>query len=148
MNTFFYRCIYEDGRGGKLLYSQKHNLRGKPDFIYKNIFTGGFIPVELKSGDISDSPRHGDMMQLAAYFLIIEDAMGKRPKKGYLRYKNATFKVKNTSKLRKMLLTIVQDMRKMLETGTGHAAPSFVHCRYCVAKDTVCDFFNNNYTKQ
>jgi len=139
MITYFHRCIYEDGRGGKLLHSPKYNLRGKPDFIFKNILTGGLVPMELKSGEADGAPRRGDIMQLAAYFLIIEDTMNKRPRKGYLRYKNAKFKVRNTSRLRKELLDVVQDMRKMLATGEGRANPSFAHCRHCVARYTVCE---------
>ncbi|MCL2376209.1 MAG: Dna2/Cas4 domain-containing protein [Defluviitaleaceae bacterium] len=137
---FLCRPIYQDGKGGKLLRSEKHNLRGKPDFVFKNIITGRLVPMELKSGEVEDEPRHGDIMQLAAYFLIIEEAMGKRPKKGYLRYKNAMFKIKNTARLHKALLAVVGDMRKMLITGAGEANPSFVHCRYCVANGTVCEF--------
>ena len=137
---FLCRQIYADGQGGKLLRCQKHDLRGKPDYIYKNIITGRIVPMELKSGEVDDTPHYGDLMQLAAYFLIIESAMDKKPKKGYLRYKNAMFKVKNTAKLRKTLLNVVADMREMLATGEGKANPSFVNCRHCVAKGTVCEF--------
>jgi len=138
---FLCRQIYADGQGGKLLKSEKHNLRGKPDYIYKSIITGRLIPMELKSSEVDDMPNYGDLMQLAAYFLIIEDAMGSpRPKKGYLRYKNAMFKVKNTARLRRNLLSVVEDMREMLATGEGSANPSFVNCRYCVARGTVCEF--------
>ena len=137
---FLCRPVYQDGKGGKLLRSEKHNLRGKPDFIFKNMLTGRLVPMELKSGEIADTPRHGDIMQLAAYFLIIEEAMGVRPKKGYLRYKNAMFKIKNTARLRRALLAVVADMRQMLATGEGQANPSFAHCRYCAANGTVCEF--------
>lgn len=137
---FLCRSVYKDGKGGKVLRSERYDLRGKPDFIYKNIITGRFIPMEIKSGEIDDTPHHGDIMQLAAYFLIIEDAMGKRPRKGYIRYKNTMFKIKNTARLRKTLLAVVGDMRQMLVTGVGEANPSFAHCRYCVANGTVCEF--------
>ena len=137
---FLCRQIYADGKSGKLLKSEKHDLRGKPDFIFQNIITGRPVPMELKSGEVDDMPHLGDLMQLAAYFLIIEDAMGARPKKGYLRYKNAMFKVKNTVRLRRALLAVVADMREMLVTGEGEANSSFVNCRYCAAKGTVCEF--------
>jgi len=136
---FLCRRIYADGKGGKLLRSEKYHLRGKPDYVYRNIVTGRLVPMELKSGEGDNGPRHGDLMQLIAYFLIIEDAMGKRPRVGFLRYKNAMFKVKNTARLRKALLAVVADMREMLETGHGQANPSFVNCRYCAAKGTVCE---------
>ena len=140
---FLCRQIYVDGQGAKMLRSEKHDLRGKPDYIFKNIITRRIVPMELKSGEVADGPHHGDIMQLAAYFLIIEEAMGARPKFGYLRYKNAMFKVKNTLRLRKALLATVADMREMLATGKGQANPSFVNCRYCAARGTVCEFSRN-----
>jgi len=136
---FLCRQIYADGRGNKLLHCEKHDLRGKPDYIYKSIITGRLVPMELKSGQVDNAPNHGDLMQLAAYFLIIESHYGARPKKGFLRYKNAMFRVKNTRGLRKALLTVLADMRGMLETGEGQANPSFVNCRHCVARGTVCE---------
>jgi len=137
----FCRKIYADGKGGNLLYYERHNLRGKPDYVYRNIFTRRPVPMELKSRELKeDAPQYSDLMQLVAYFLITEDAMGLRPRVGYLRYKNAMFKIKNTLRLRKELLGIIADMRQMLETGEGQANPSFVNCRYCVAKETVCEF--------
>jgi len=139
-SPFLHRLIYKDGKGVKLLHSEKYNLRGKPDLIFKNIITGRFVPMELKSGQITDDLRHGDIMQLTAYFLIIEDVMGRRPRVGYLRYQNAMFKIKNNRKRRKALLRITAEMRKMLLTGEGQANPSFVNCRYCIAKNTVCEF--------
>ena len=134
-----HRLIYGDAKGGKLLYSVKHNLRGKPDFIFQSRITGRLLPMELKSGQVAGKPHHGDVMQLAAYFVIIEEAMGKRPKHGYLRYQNSLFAIKNSAKRRKELLAILVDMRKMLKTGEGHADPSFSHCRHCVARGTVCE---------
>ena len=137
---FLCRTVYADGMGCKLLYSVKDNLRGKPDFIFKSRITGRLLPMELKSGKVDGEPNYGDVMQLAAYFVIIEEAMGKRPKKGYLRYQNAMFVVKNSGRLRKELKAVLANMRNMLENGEGEADPSFVNCRYCVARDTVCEY--------
>ena len=135
---FFSRLIYSDG---KILTSQTHALRGRPDFIYENVLTRRLAPMELKSGIIGDAPPHyGDVMQLAAYFLIVEDAMGKRPRRGFLRYRDAMFVVKNSARRRKEVLAVMADMRHMLESGVGEANPSFVHCRYCIARDSVCEF--------
>ena len=119
--------------------STRHDLRGKPDFIFRSRITGRPAPMELKSGRVAGQPRHGDIMQLVAYFVIIEDAMGKRPKRGYLRYQNAMFVIKNSTKRRRELYAVLADMRNMLKTGEGHANPSFVHCRHCVARGTVCE---------
>lgn len=134
----FCRLVYSDLRGGGLLKSEKHDLRGKPDLVFQSRFTGRPTPMELKSGEVEKGPHYGDVMQLVAYFVIVEEAMGKRPKRGFLRYKNAMFVVKNSGRRRRELFGILADMRKMLETGEGSANPSFVRCRHCLARDTVC----------
>ena len=41
---------------GKLLYSAKYDLQGKPDYIFKKRLGSAIVPVELKSGAIKDAP--------------------------------------------------------------------------------------------
>lgn len=127
----------------KILYSEKYDIQGKPDYIFKSIIGNKLVPVELKSGTISENNQfhEGDLMQLAAYFLIIEDVFGIKPKEGRLVYKNKMFIVKNTKKLRRQVLETVEDMRYMFDTGKGEKAKSsFVKCRYCMCRGTVCEF--------
>ena len=142
---FFSRPVYIDG---KILASQKHGLRGRPDMIFQKRLTGRLVVMEVKSGEVKDGPHYGDVMQLAAYFLIIEESMGKRPRRGLLRYRNAMFVIKNSARRRKEVLEIAQAMRLMLETGQGEARPSFVHCRYCIARDAVCEFAGSDTDSQ
>lgn len=126
----------------KLLFSKKYNIQGKPDFVYKKFKT--CYVIELKSGAIKDAPipHTGDLLQLVAYFLIIEDLYGYKVKKGKLIYSDYCFIVRNTRYLRKYLLNVLEDMRYMLKTGEGEAECSFVHCRYCMCRQTVCEFYN------
>ena len=136
----FYKIFYAEG---KLLKSEKYALKGRPDIIFRNIITGRLIPAELKSGRADKNspqlPKIGDKMQLVAYFLLAEEVYGIRPKKGYLQYADCLFVIKNTKKLRQELLQILEDMRDMYISGSGYAEPSFVKCRYCIAKNTVCE---------
>jgi len=128
----------------KILSSEKYGVRGKPDYIFQRYISGSLIPVELKSGTISKKnplPNPGDLMQLAVYFLIIEDVYGKRPKQGRLIYKNYMFIIKNTKKLRTQVLTTLEDMRKMLETGDYKVDSSFIKCKSCICKETVCEYY-------
>lgn len=127
----------------KILHSSKYNIQGKPDYIYKRF--NSYYPVELKSGIIGDrdNPYIGDLFQLIAYFLIIEDLYGARPKEGRLIYSDCTFIVKNRFIFRRRLLSTLKSMRHMLHTGVGKANYSYVHCRYCVCKNTVCSFCEN-----
>lgn len=145
-----YKLIYTDKKHekksdgvlySKLLQSNRYNIRGKPDYIYKKIIGGGLMPIELKSGKIGDAkaPHEGDLLQLAAYFLIIEEEYQTKPKEGRLVYSDYMFKVKNTKRLRSRLLGTIYDMRNMLEGGEQEANPSYVHCRYCLCRGTVCE---------
>lgn len=136
--------IYSDENGGKLLHSEKYELQGKPDYIFQTVLGRSYIPVELKSTTLKEGdhvPHEGDLMQLAAYFLIIEDVYGKRPKYGRLIYKNRMFIIKNTRALRKQVSGYLKEMRKMLKTGKGMAQPSFPKCRNCVCRGTVCEWY-------
>ncbi len=149
LHPFGYKIIYTDQKIGRennvvksrLLKSEKFGLQGKPDFIYKNIF-GKIIPVELKSGKIKDGnlPHIGDMMQLATYFIIIEEVYGKKPRFGNLIYKDYMFKIKNTKGIRKEVIKTVDRMNDMLNSGKGEASCEFVKCRYCLCKG-VCEFY-------
>ena len=125
----------------KLLQSEKYDLQGKPDYIVRK--GKQYIPVELKSGTVGDAnfPHDGDVMQLVAYFLIIEDLYNGRVRVGRIIYKDATFVVRNTRSIRRTLFKRLKRMRAMLKTGKGTACPSFQHCRFCIARDSVCEFY-------
>jgi len=127
-----------DGGSGKLLKSEKYFLQGKPDLIYKK--NNRYIPVELKSATVKKHgrPRESDVMQLAAYFMIIGETYGANIKYGYIVYDDCVFLVRNTRRLKKNLLTVICEMRKMLKTGSGTAEPDFVTCKNCVCRGTVC----------
>lgn len=128
---------------GKILYSEKYELQGKPDIIYRHRITGEILPVEIKSGQ-TDCPHNGDLLQVGAYMLIIEDIYNRTPKKTIILYKNNSFVVKNTHFMRNWVLETANKMRTMLETGEEEAKPSFANCRNCVCDQTVCEYSYNN----
>ncbi len=144
LKFWFAKVIYSDNKKFKnvdkaTLYCEKHMLSGKPDYIYKTLF-GKYIPVELKSSSIKDKavPRENELMQLASYFFIVNENYGKC-KKGYLVYNDKVFVVKNTRRGRKYFLNILNNMRSMMKTGRGECEPSFVKCKYCICRGTVCE---------
>lgn len=133
-SRFKNRVIY-----GKLLRCEKHGLTGKPDYIFKR--GRRLVPVELKSGAAKglDAPRDGDLLQLAAYFVIVKSAFRTKPRFGRLVYGDCMFIVKNSGRLRRRLFRTVRAMRGMLAAETPPLAePGFVKCRYCVCRETVC----------
>lgn len=152
-----YSLIYADQKQGKrheedfgkLLYSAKYELQGKPDYVFRSPFLKKIVPVELKSGEIGeeDLPHHGDLLQLGAYFLILEDVYGQKPPFGRIVYQDYMFEIKNTTKIRNEVLATMKEMRDMLEYGVGKAKPSFATCRPCVCNGTVCQFSETEIVK-
>ena len=146
-----YKIIYSDVKSkktksevitSKLLISESFGLQGKPDSIYQK--NNRIVPVELKSASAGKlgEPRETDVMQLAAYFIIIYEVYGIKPRCGYLVYSDCVFKIKNSSGLTKKLFRTVNEMRKMLATGYGAANDSFITCRHCICRGTVCEWSN------
>ena len=145
-----YSLVYADQKQGKkheedfgkLLYSAKYELQGKPDYVFQSPFLKKIVPVELKSGEIDEEemPHRGDLLQLGAYFLILEDVYGQKPPFGRIVYQDYMFEIKNTAKIRNEVLSTMKEMREMLQYGIGKAKPSFATCRPCVCNGTVCEF--------
>lgn len=123
----------------RLLRSESCGLTGKPDYIFRR--GRRMIPVELKSGTCGGEIYEGDLMQLVAYFIIIKDEFGVKPRQGRLIYNDAMFIVKNRRRLRKRLFCTLYEMREMLATdgaSAGEVEPSFAKCRSCICRETVC----------
>lgn len=135
------KLIYTDEKGCKLLVAEKYNLQGKPDYIFQTVFLRKYIPFEIKSTILKeDEPHEGDLMQLVAYFLLIEEVYGKKPPYGKLVYANKTFKVRNTLRLRTTLKGYLRQMNTMLEKGCHvHCTKSYIKCRNCICNETVCE---------
>lgn len=136
----FARLIYTDEKGCKLLVSERYNLQGKPDYIFKSFVLGRYIPFEIKSTHLkAEEPHEGDLMQLVAYFLLIEEVYGKKPPYGKLVYANKTFKVRNTLKLRMALKDYLRQMNEMLNRRKEiRCTKSYIKCRNCICNETVC----------
>lgn len=144
----------QDGNGkeqfGKVLFSEKYGLRGKPDYVFRRRLGRSIVPVEVKSGKIGDDtfPHQGDLLQLCAYFLLLEDVYDVRPKFGWLEYQDYMFFVRNTARARKEVLRTMRRMREMLQNGNGEAKADFATCRYCVCNGTVCPYAKNGLMEE
>lgn len=97
------------------LTAPRHGLRGKPDYLLQTE-TEALIPVEVKSGTAppSGQPHDGHVLQLAAYFLLIEEALDETAPYGLIRYRNRSLRVKNAPQLRARLLSTLRRMRSQL----------------------------------
>ncbi|MCL2406327.1 MAG: CRISPR-associated protein Cas4 [Defluviitaleaceae bacterium] len=143
-----YKLIYTDTKAGggdmeisgRLLRCPKYELSGKPDFIFAR--RKRFIPVELKSGKLGEAtePRRNDLMQLICYFFLIQSEFGIKVRKAHLLYGDTMFVIKNYRNLRNEFLTVLAEMREMLEAGESfiNVEKEYTKCRYCVCRETVC----------
>jgi CRISPR-associated exonuclease Cas4 len=93
------------------LFSKRYGLTGKPDYVLRT--RAGIVPVELKPLRNADQPYESDIMQLAAYCLLLEDVWDTSPSHGLLRYRTHTFKIEWTDELRDALLDILDEMREL-----------------------------------
>ncbi len=145
---FFTKLIYTDTKSKKydssMLKSQKYGLRGKPDLIYKSLFTKKYYPIELKSGVLGKdvkTPRDGDLMQLCAYFFIIEEHYNCKVPYGKLIYKDTLFIVKNNRYMRRTFLKVINEMRNFSENDNDFTLNKKV-CNSCYLKHILCTHCN------
>jgi CRISPR-associated exonuclease Cas4 len=120
------------------LYSARLGLSGKPDYLIEQ--RGRTIPVEVKPGRTATNPYDSDLMQLAAYCLLIEETENQPPPYGLLRYANTTFRLNYTPTLREELLAILDEMNDLLDVADverSHDDPR--RCRGCGFREICGD---------
>lgn len=135
------RIIYTDTRGwGRVeepLYDPGLGLTGRPDYLVQQ--KDQLIPVEVKSSRISAAPYDAHIFQLAAYCLLVERVLGKRPPYGILNYPNRTFAIDFTPQLEAALLDLLEEMRlqdRRKEVHRSHDTPA--RCLACGYR-SLCD---------
>ena len=129
------QVIYSDTsrwqRTERPLFSRRHQLAGKPDYVVRE--GRAIIPVEVKSSPApATGPRPGHVLQLAAYCLLIEETERARPTYGLIQYADQTFRVDNTPELARALLSTLDAMRRDMARGESrrsHHDPA--RCRRC-----------------
>lgn len=125
------RVLADDVGAGRALqrplYARRLGLTGRPDYLIER--GGASIPVEVKPGRRAPRPYDSDLMQLAAYCLLVEETTGQAPPYGLLRYADATFRLAYTDEVRARLLATLDEMRELL--GEDDAARSHADPRRC-----------------
>jgi CRISPR-associated exonuclease Cas4 len=96
-------------RPSRALRSARHGLVGKPDYLIEE--RGRIAPVELKPSRESDAPWLRDVVQLAAYCLLLEETEPRFAGYGYLRYAHRTFRIDFTDRVRRELMRTIAEMR-------------------------------------
>ena len=124
------------------LYDPTFNLTGKPDYIVET--NRGLIPVEVKSGRVSNAPYDSHIYQLAAYCLLIEQTFGTRPRYGILHYSNHDIQIDYTKDLQDKTIEILRDIRSMSRKKTiGRSHQSVARCQKC-GYNSICEEALNN----
>src|SRR5262245_37189539 len=117
------KIVYQDvsGLAKKPLYSSRLGLTGKPDYLLKDQHDN-LIPVEVKSGFAprGGRPYQSQLMQLAAYFLLVEDVLQRPVPYGLIRYRDQTLRIANTDELREQLVEMIAEMRMLLARDAVH----------------------------
>jgi CRISPR-associated exonuclease Cas4 len=113
-------------------------LAGKPDYLVEA--ANGLIPVELKSRNCPRSgPHEGDVAQVTAYCVLVEDAFGATPPCGIIQYADRSWPIRYTPKDRKRLLHLLDEMRETRNSRTMHRDHQHAaRCRACGYR-AVCD---------
>ena len=135
------RIIYTDTRAWgeveKPLFYSEMGLTGKPDYLVEQ--NGKIIPVEVKSGRTPEVPYDSHIFQVAAYCLLVEKTMGKRPPYGIIHYSNRDFAVDYTPELESALLDQLAEMRRdEYRTDVPRSHEDAARCRRCGFRK-VCD---------
>lgn len=129
--------LYRDTGGSapeKPLIARKLGLVGKPDYLLE--LRGQVIPVEVKPGRRASRPYESDLMQLAAYCVLVEETTKVAPPYGLLRYAEQTFRLDYTDQVRGEVLDLLDAMR--LDLGEPDCERSHDDERRCLS----CGFFD------
>jgi CRISPR-associated exonuclease Cas4 len=128
------KVIYADTgawrRCERPLFSPRFHLTGKPDYLVEE--GSHIVPVEIKPDRKASEPYEGDVLQLAAYCLLVEEHYGQRPPHGYLKYSQDLFRIDYTSGLGRELQERLDAMRRdwrASDVPPSHAQPQ--RCLRC-----------------
>lgn len=117
------------------LRSARYRLVGRPDELRRGR-GGAVIPVELKR---REEPRGGPfrshLVQLGAYCLLVEEAVGRPPTHGVLRYRDGEVVVPWDPAARATVLSVLEASTAPYD---GRADPGPAKCASC-RWSPVCD---------
>jgi CRISPR-associated exonuclease Cas4 len=124
--------VYSDRvADGEVLVSHVHGLSGKPDYILSP--GEELIPVERKSRHVSAAGAYeGEILQLAAHCLLVEERFGKAVRRGQLMYQNRSLEIVFDDELRGKIFDAVKALKSAESVGDvarSHNNPA--RCRGC-----------------
>jgi CRISPR-associated exonuclease Cas4 len=128
-----HEILYTDaGRStADLLVSDRYHLIGRPDYILEE--HGERIPVERNDRLLTHSgPHESELLELAAYCLLLEEREGPPVHRGRLQYQNTSLDITFDEALRRKLLATlaaIQVSADLADVRRSHPSPA--RCRGC-----------------
>ena len=105
--------VYSDLAGGatRVLTSTRHGLKGKPDALVRTP-SGDLVPVERKKTGGPKQPYDGDLIQVTAYCIRIEENYGHLPPFMRIQYRDRWFDEPYTAEWREWVLLTCDRIRQ------------------------------------
>lgn len=120
----------------KPFFSAKYGLAGKPDYVVET--RAGLIPIEVKSRAAPSEPYDSHIWQLVAYCLLVEECENQAPAYGIIKYADTAFEIDYTAAMRRDLLAILDEMRRVSKVGTRRSHDDARRCAGCGYRP-MCD---------
>ena len=108
--------------------SEKYGLVGKIDKVM--ISKEGYIPYEVKNSEASN-PHKSDLLQLAAYALLLEEHFKTKISRGVLEYKNQEIEIEISEELKQDVLNIISCLNMLNEKNIPPITEKLNKCRAC-----------------
>ena len=127
---------YQDsGPDSPLMDSARYGLVGKPDYLVRA--REGVVPVEVKPSRRDGQAHRSDILQVAAYCLLVEDTQASFGGYGVLRIGRTSHRVRFTDDLRAELLGTLEEMRLLMAASDVEANhDSAGRCRACSCRQS------------
>jgi len=112
------------------IISDKLALIGRVDRI--KLEQGNYIPYEIKSRKILTSvPYDNELLQIAAYSLLLEEKFSFPVKKGFIEYSNKKVAIEMTTELREKVLYLLDKIKNLHAQDIPQIEKNFSKCKSC-----------------
>ena len=132
--------IYSDDVSAEspVLISTRYGLKGRPDALIRTK-SGEIIPVERKSSRAPQRPYDGDLIQAAAYCVLVQEQYGSRPPYMRIQYQDGCFDEPFTLERERWVLRTCEQIRLARRSeGVRRSHQSVARCNGCGQRSN-CD---------
>ncbi len=120
-----------DGEDCPVLVSKRYGIKGKPDALVRTA-SGGIVPVERKKAPATRRPYDGDLMQAAAYCVLVEEIYGQAPPFMRIQYADRWFDEPYTPQRKEWVLRTCERLRQARrQSDSSRSHRIAAKCRNC-----------------